>query len=391
MALAASLVAAATAQVPGVAGVQGGMRFTFYAASASVVGTRQQAVLKPGCDPAEENCWTDPATGQTIGQQDVPSSSGQGLVVMDVVYLDAQTCVVRLWLYTLDPTTGAVLSGASSGEVTTGGSCLDYWVNPASLQQLADPNSPTHRVIRGTRPIGNGTFQAVTIAASTNAGYQNNTYDAVTGLLVVASSRTQGANVATIAPGNVLTTGAGNAMLTYTELRGARPAPFVAAAEPLPDYVLNANLLTYTCTQATVVAGAGGVQFPCQFETRLGERTAYWVKTTSYLSLYEPVANSNVSQSGNLIASTGPGSYWASPAALADLRAGTVIDQDPVTGIRTSVPYVDDDVVQVVEESNAERKTSFYDRRTGWLLRLVLEQRLGLGITTTQVDLVGVE
>jgi uncharacterized phosphosugar-binding protein len=88
---------------------------------------------------------------------------------------------------------------------------------------------------------------------------------------------------------------------------------------------------------------------------------------------------------------TGHGSFYASPTVLASLRAGTTLDVDPVTGIRTTVAYADDAVVQIVEESNAERKTFVYDRRSGWLLQYVIEQNIVTGSTTVRYDLSRVE
>jgi len=45
----------------------------------------------------------------------------------------------------------------------------------------------------------------------------------------------------------------------------------------------------------------------------------------------------------------------------------------------------------ILEESNAERKTLVYDRRSGWLLQYVLEQHLPTGSFTTRYSLAGVE
>lgn len=390
-ALALLVAPVAAAQLPGVTGMQSGTRLTFYSSSASVRGTTQQAILNPNCNPAVEQCWTDPNTGQRIGLQDVPTSSGQGYNVVDVLYLDAQTCVLRSTLYLLDPTDGRVTTAGGAAEVSTGGACSDYWLDPNRLGQMQEQSTPTMRVLRGPYTLDNVTVQALTIASSTGAGYSNSTYDSVTGLLVVSSSRVAGAGVPTITPGNVLTTGAGNSLLTYTQILAARQVPGLGAVEALPQYVLNANRLVYACSTLTVVAGVGGMELPCQLETYIGERTALWAKTTSRLSTPNAIGGVDVTESTNVIAGTGHGSFYASPTVLASLRAGTTLDVDPVTGIRTTVAYADDAVVQIVEESNAERKTFVYDRRSGWLLQYVIEQNIVTGSTTVRYDLSRVE
>ncbi len=390
--LAIQFAGMAVAQLPGVPRVQSGMRVTFYSSSASVRGTNQQAVLNPNCNPAVEDCWTDPNTGQKIGLQDVPTASGQGYNVVDIVYLDAQTCVMRLTLYLLDPADGRVTTAGTAAEVTNGGSCSDYWIDPVRLQQMQEQSTPTLRVLRGPYTVGDLTVQALVIASRTASGHNNSAYDAASGLLVVGSSRAQGAGVPTITPGNMLTTGAGNTMLTYTQILGARVLAGVGALEPLPPHVLNANRLVYDCTNTSIVAGVGAMETPCRLETTLGQRTEFWALTMARFHTPDPITGgTNVSEASNVIVGGGHGSFYASPTVLAGLRAGAALDVDPVTGIRTTVTYVDDAVVAIVEESNAERRTFAYDKRSGWLIQYVIEQNLVTGATVARYDLVTVE
>lgn len=385
------LAGQAFAQLPGVPAVQAGMRVTYYSSSASVRGTSRQAVIKPGCDPSKEDCWIDPTTGRQIGLDDVPTASGQGFTVLDILYLDAQACVMRITSYLLEPSTQKVTTAAMGGEVsTTGGTCFDFWTDPARLRQMQPQATDTYRVFRGPYTVGSVTFEAVAVASSGAGGTSNTAYDSVSGLLVVASSRAQGASVPTITS-NALVAGAGNTQLTYTQLLAARVVPGMGAVENLPATVLNANLLTYDCSYVTQVAGVGGMETPCSVEVRLGQRTNAWATVHSRQSAPDPVtgANSTV-EANNVIVAGGHGGYFAAPSLLAGLRVGSTIDVDPVTGIRTTVAYVDDSVVSILEESNAERKTFVYDRGTGWLTQLVTEQYFPTGSYATKYRLTGV-
>lgn len=390
--LATLFMGMAVAQLPGVPSVQSGMRVTFYSSSASVRGSTQQAILNPNCNPAVEDCWTDPTTGQKIGLQDVPTASGQGYSVVDIVYLDAQTCVMRFTLYLLDPTDGRVTTAGTGADVTNGGSCSDYWIDPTRLQQMPEQSTQKLRVIRGPYTVGDLTVQAVVIASRTGTGHNNSAYDAATGLLVVGSSRAMGAGVPTITPGNMLTTGAGNTMLTYTQILGARVVAGVGAFEPLPPHVLNATRLIYDCTSTTIVAGVGGVETPCRLEATLDQRTEFWALATARFHTPDPITGgTNVSESSNVIVGGGHGSFYASPTVLAGLQAGATLDVDDVTGIRTTVTYVDDAVVAITEESNAERRTFAYDKLSGWLIQYVIEQNLVTGTTSARYDLAAVQ
>lgn len=384
------LTSLASAQLPGVPAVQSGMRMTFYSSSASVRGSRQQAVLKPNCDPSKEQCWTD-SSGRTIGLDDVPTASGQGYTIIDVLYLDAQTCLMRYTSYTLDPTDGRIATAAVGAELSTGGTCSDFYVNPTTLQQMQPQSTSTLRVMRGPYTLGNITVDAVMIAQGTGSGYMNSSYDSATGLLVVASSRSQGADIPTIT-NSTLHAGAGNTMLTYTQLLNARAMAGIGIVEQLPAYVLDTNRLLYDCSMITSVPGAGAMETPCRLEVRVGQRNPLWALTSAVQSTPNPITGiADTAESTNVLAATGHGGYFASPALLARLQQGSVLDQDPVTGVRTSVGGVDARSVTIFEEGNGERRAFVYDPSSGWLLQYVVEQYLPTGSFATRYTLVGVD
>lgn len=386
-----SALAGARAQLPGVGRVGAGTRLTFYSSAASVTGSSKQAVWKPNCDPTVEDCWTDPATGRSIGQEDVPSASGQGYTQVDILYLGADACAMRITSYTLDPTTGAVLTAAPGGAVTAGGACFDYWQDSAALAALQDQPAAGRRVLKGPYKIGDLSFQAVSVSSSAAGAAMSSTYDAVTGLLVVSSSRTQGAAVPTIT-GNTLTAGAGNTQLTYSQLLNVRDVPGMAIQEALPANVAGVSRLVYGCAQTTTVSGAGTVSVPCSFEVGVTRRTQLWLEAQTDFQAGSGVAGVATSSQGTLLIVSGSyGGLFASPAWLASLSMGQVIDTDPVTGVQASVGQADGSYVGILEQSNAETKQYYYDRSSGWLVRFIQSQSMGLGSTTVQYDLSSVQ
>jgi hypothetical protein len=387
-----ALSTVASAQLPGVAVVQTGTRATYYSSAASVRGSYQQAVLKPNCNPAVEDCWVDPDTGRTIGQEDVPTASGQGYTHVDILYLDAQTCVMRVTSYALDPNDGRITTAASTGDVTPGGTCSDYWSSPARLAGLEQQLTPTFRILKGPYTLGTITVDAVTIASSDAGAIHNNSYDAVTGLLVAASGRVQGSAVPTISPDDTIVAGAGSSQLSYTRFLDARQMPALGALGALPEHVLAANRLVYQCSYGTAMPGIGGIETPCLFETHLVRKTDLWVLTSSVLQMPDQLTGTySVSESSNVIVAAGHGSYFADTRLLAGLESGMTLDVDPVTGVRTTVVHADDSVVAILEQSNAERKTFVYDRASGWLVQFLTEQVLMMSTLTQRIDLIRVE
>lgn len=383
----------AAAQLPGVPAVQTGLRATFYASSASIRGVLQQAVFKPDCDPTVEDCWVDPETGKSIGQVDVPSPAGQGYTVFDVLYLDDQVCVFRATSYVLDYTTGSVTTAGGAGDVTTGGTCSDYWMDPRALSQLEVGQHEGVRILKGPSTAGGVTVDAVSIATTTSGGATHTSYDTGTGLLFVASSRTRGGAVPTISPDNTVVPGAGSNMLTYTQILGARLVPGVGTTGPLPAHVQNTSRLVYRCSYAMAMPGAGAVETPCTLEVRVDRRTEMWATVSTELHMADPLTGGVYAtpEAGNVLVGSGHGGYFASPTLLSGLQQGTTLDIDPITGIRTTVAFVDASTVAIVEESNAELNTFVYDRTSGWLLRLVTEKFLQMATDTTRFELVSVE
>jgi hypothetical protein len=62
------------------------------------------------------------------------------------------------------------------------------------------------------------------------------------------------------------------------------------------------------------------------------------------------------------------GGLWAGPAALGRLRQGQVLDEDPVTQMRTAVSRVDDASVVITASNAAGEVDSQYDKGTGMLI-----------------------
>jgi hypothetical protein len=59
---------------------------------------------------------------------------------------------------------------------------------------------------------------------------------------------------------------------------------------------------------------------------------------------------------------------WAGPAALAKLRRGQILDQDPIARMQTAVARADHRSVVISSRNAAGEISSEYDRQTGMLI-----------------------
>ncbi|MEZ4596363.1 MAG: hypothetical protein R3C32_05660 [Chloroflexota bacterium] len=188
---------------------------------------------KPNCDPAAEGVLDRPGHGQDGRPGRDPGAAGQGLTQVDILYLDADTCVVMLTQYFPEIDSGSACGGPPTGGLAHGGACSDFWIPPAQLAAMQTlPGSL--QVLRGPYTLGALTFDAVSVSAGTSAGFSHSSYDAATGYLRVASSRSQGSSVPTIDNDSVVA-GAGSTLIAYSELLGVRATDWLGIVEPLPQ------------------------------------------------------------------------------------------------------------------------------------------------------------
>lgn len=366
--------------------VAANVRLMYYASSASLRGVRTQFVWRENCDPEVEDCWQD-ASGNVVGATvDVPTPAGAGYTQVDLLYVDDAVCVGRVGNHLMDVTTGVLRSLGGSGFVSEGG-CLDYWASPQRLAALATPGVAGLRVLRGPYTLSGQTFEALSVTSTGPAGVSHTAYDALSGLLVVESTRTQGAAVATLGPGNVPQAGAGGSLQTYSQLIGVTTVAG-PPQRPLPDAVARVSGLTYACSTTTAMAGGPPLQVPCRQDAEVVQRAPGWL----LLRVVRQQANvaglpPEVTESTEVITAGGVGGPFAAPDWLQGLAPGVVLDDDPITGIRLQVVEVDTSSVVAVATSAAQRVTYVYDRPSGWLRSLVVEQDLGMSLTTVRLDL----
>lgn len=386
---AAAPVAAPTevhhAQAPG-RPVAANVRLMYYASSASVRGVRSQLVWREDCDPAVEQCWED-ADGNIVGATvDVPTPAGAGYTQVDVLYVDDAVCVGRVGNHLMDVTTGVLRSLGSSAFVSTDG-CSDYWRPVPRLLVLASPGVPGLRVRQGPYTLAGKTVDAISVTNTGPAGVTHTAYDARSGLLLVESTRTQGAAVATVGPGGQVQPGAGGSLLTYSQLLGVKTVPG-PPQQPLPDAVARVSGFTYACSVTTSMAGAQPLQVPCRQDAEVVQRAPGWlllrvVRQQASMMGLPP----EVTESAEVITAGGVGGPYASPAWLQGLARGAILDDDAITGIRVQVGAVDGASVVVTASSPAQRATYVYDRGSGWLRTIVVEQDMGMSVTTVRLDL----
>ncbi len=323
------------ADMPAPDWVKPGVRVTFYGAAASTSESRGSLVEDPN------GPWEDKKTGKRYRDTEEtgegnPTGSGEGFAQIDIISVEGKSVVAMVQLYLIVRSSGAIFpSGVGMPTVGTAANLEDYWVHPEALKKLIGLDVEGLRALRGPVTLGDRTYDAVMIESTSGGGHALWTYDLATGLLLKASTTTAGAFDAVRLPTEQAPR-QGNTQRTITRLAGVREIGASLAGGRPPDWVATSQSMTYSgATQMTnPVDGMDLGSAPTQVEVALGRRGDAWRQYGTTVTMVIG-GMQNTSQDAGVAG--GVGLFWADPKKLAALEPGKVIDEDPLTGIRTTV------------------------------------------------------
>lgn len=366
------------ADMPAPDWVKAGVRLTFYGSAASSNESRYALVEDP------EGPWVDKKTGKHYRDNadngiENPTASGEGFAQVDIVAVEGKGVVAMVQLFLLDRASGAIFeTGAGLPEVGTAANLEDYWVHPRALEKLVGLDVDGLRVVRGPVKVGERSYDAISVESNMGGTYALNTYDAQTGILLKAMSNTAGQFDAVRLPTDP-TPRQGNTQRTMTVLAGVRQLDAAIVSRPLPEWVGKANGMSYAGTTRAMnpVDGSYLGDYPTQLEATLGARGEGWCfyRTAAQMSI-----GGMQSPSENAGVAGGFGGFWADPKALGEFKEGTVLDNDPITGVRVTIGPAGDAPngtrTRTIVTANATvQTTAIYDTSSGELLQAEVANR----------------
>lgn len=358
--------------------VQPGTRIVYYVASASVAQSRYQYVAEP-CDPNASQ-YQSPTTGQCYRRTDesgegVGSGSGSGYAIIDVVAADGPGQVVTAEsLYVIDTATGALTYLPIGGGPESSGAVDAVWLHPAILEDvLAGRALPGGlEPLAGRYPLGGTTYEVVAIQGNGDSV----TFDRASGLVLVNTGAAVGTTLPVHLPGE--DPSLGNRMLTYQRLVGTRQRAVAGVGASVPGWLRPGTTLVF---QGSYTLGAA---VAAQTTITFDQVGASWA---SLDAVFEVGYGGITSRDEARVVSGGDGPFWYDPSALAAMRAGDVLDTDPMVGLQDRVEEVaywdGGEYVSIVTEGNGMLVRFLYDRATGVPLGYDLQQ--GVGVTSVRL------
>lgn len=361
--------------------VRPGMRITFYAAAATVVSRGE-----PKCKEDPNGEWEDQA-GNKFSCTGMPgdpdgSSAGDGLSQVDVLAVEGTDVVLATTLFSIDRISNQFTVAPTGGGKAPGDVIDGVWIHPRRLAEIAAMDLQDMKVLRGNYEVEGVTYNAISFVSLKPGSYQSYAYDTETGLQIAATTRTTPATTLLEAP---QTAGNGSAQLYVSRLLGYRQRNVPGLNGANPAWVARTRQLSYNGTWTfTNPMGSGSpsdtMAFPMDLSVALARGGKNWVPFTARSAIHFPP--DQVSTGSGVTGSAGQ--YWIDPKALARLKRGQVIDEDPRTNERLVVESVGTragaKTVVISSELPGNRALLTYDLTTGALVDFQTSSR-GTGIT----------
>ncbi len=225
----------------------------------------------------------------------------------------------------------------------------DFWMDPAQLATMhGDPDQGVS-VTSETAKMAGQTVKAVRIQVRGSASYTDHLYDLKTGLCLHFDASGQGS-------------------ATEGDFVAMRDLAIPWSQEATPDWVATIKALHY---RGDIEFRGALPQVPnvLTIDMTTAGRGPGWIQVDSVLnSQMQGAPPALPSKSQIFYGRSQFAGLWASPKALAQLKTGQVLDQDPVTQMKTIVAKADNDSVTISSANAGGEIDSQFDKHTGVLI-----------------------
>jgi hypothetical protein len=335
-------------------------------AGSILTGTTHAMVTQQLMKPDKDGKLIDPATGQHFAPGDRPGTSASGWSQSTIAAVEGDKAIVSVSLFADARSMGLAdpvpqLNGLSYELTRGGGAPGDSWIDPQRLAVLHNDPAKGIVVLPVSWKIGEKVHDALRILTETPSNFMENVYDRQSGLSLHFFQSTQARPPNLSGP---LAADAKNWYVYWGDFVSMREASIPWAAEPMPNAARDLKSLEYTGAITFPGMPLGRPQ-PYRLEIAAAEHGNGWLK-----------AQVSLLQTGMAAPAKGPMYYgnaqfagvWAGPEALKKLRVGDVLDEDPITRMKTVISAARPDAVTITRSNASAELVYEYDPRSGLLI-----------------------
>ncbi|MFN8464414.1 MAG: hypothetical protein U0X20_02640 [Caldilineaceae bacterium] len=334
----------------------------------------QFLLLYPDLRQASAPAWLRPGVRLTYNSAfatfardiDDPTPSGAALIQFDVVAQDRRSVVSVTTMYSTQiqgqPPTGL------GYEVTVPGVGA-FWFSPQVLAHAEDAAFEDFAVNRLTTDVEGETYDVVRMESTTGRSDEVWEFEVTSGILVFHQQVLYGTD-GEKRSGN------------YMTLAGRRQVKLPWRFGSVPKWVKRGVEIDLAGTQMMDLGGPPYVRLPMNASLRVTKIGSLWSEYSQ-----------TISASGQQIAQTGGatgvaqilGGMWLPPEALGVLKAGTVLDRDPLTGLVTRVDEAGSRQIVLSGEGPSYLIRYTYDAHNGRLIGFYTEAHMLAGVQYTEL------
>lgn len=358
-----------------------GLRLSWYGEAASVQTSYYTYVEDANGD------WEDPVTHKRYRQteeDEMPTAAGRAYTQTDVIAVNGDDVILSTTMIGIDMENGALSIIPLWGGPCAGAAVDGAWVRPDLLAGVGSGGTTELRVLRGDYDLWGRSVPSVAFMSKGEGTYASTVFDEASGTLIASTSRAKGAGSPVHGPVDLPE---GNVLIAWTRLAAVRQRDMPGLTGRLPEWVRPGLVLRYTgSTTVTNPFDPSGfsASWPVEATVTIDEAGAGWATFASTTSVdYDGYVDSSYATG----ATGAVGQYWYTPEAIGELSEGDALDDDPLTGARLTVDQVGADAVTLRLEMNGVSAASTYDRASGAMTAMTLEQ----GVATTQLQLASID
>jgi hypothetical protein len=317
--------------------------------------------------------FRDPNTGKIYDQSPQQGVSANGINQAVVACIDGDKVVVTIQTFAVAPVGGlggkeALVFQQSAGEIADVANPGEYWMDPHKLAALRSDSNQGITVSSIKWNTDKEAVQAIRVENVQGDAYSNRIYDARSGVVLHVSTISVGAAPTRVGPGDL---GKGDTTYSRSDFVATRDIVAPWAQEATPAWVQQFQALRYS-GQGHLRGGAlSGFAPPTLISMDLtpSAHGNGWVQLNSAsLKQIQGLPSTAPPAKGQIACGRAQfDGLWAGPAALAKLKTGQVLDDDPVTKMKTVVSQVGDNSVVITSANDGCRIADEYDKQTGML------------------------
>jgi hypothetical protein len=327
--------------------VQPGMRLTFFLGSSST---------QTGAVPAKPN--------------DVTATAGAGYTQVNILDVTNGQATLEVRQYVPSTSLNTVFAATTTGSVVSAEEGGDgYWRSPAGLAAMKDQAKGDETVVRLKYPLEGTNYNAIRITTKTATSTMQNTYDLDSGVLLSYGFNGTGAN--------------GSAQVVQMLFKSARQVRFPWIGQRPTAAVTGLKRLRFSGQYVTTVDSAYTSTSPLTQDWDVSKVDGASVQMLQTTTLTLPGAAPNQTKANQVVALSG---MWIDPKILASLRAGQVLDDDPITHGRMKVLGSQNGTLVISEQNEIQAGASAYDLKSGLVTALQSQLRNGIGTTTVYLQ-----